>query len=210
MKPIVRFLLRLLFRFRSYGHEGLPNEGPALMVPNHASWLDWLFLGAVLEDDWKFVVSSVTAETSWAHRFVMKNKRTFPIDMDSPYAMRDIAKFLKEGGRLVLFAEGRITTTGSLMKLFEGTGFLLQKSGAKVVTAYLKGAVDTMWVEHQNHRQLFPKVSLHFSEIKTPPKFEEKSGADARQAMTDWLLRDMIQHQFEIEVEHGPDTLRTA
>lgn len=207
MKPIVRFLLRLFFGFRSYGKDRLPSAGPALLVPNHVSWMDWLFLGAVLEDDWKFVVSSVTADLSWAHRWVMRNRRTFPIDMDSPYAMRDIAKFLKGGGRLVLFAEGRITSTGSQMKLFEGTGFLLQKSDATVLTAYLRGAVDTWWVEHNNYRRLFPRVSVHFSEGTKPPAFEEQSSADAREAMTDWLLRRMIQQRFDVEVDYGPKSL---
>ena len=37
----------------------LNTPGPVLLIPNHQSLIDWLFLGVCLEDDWKFVVSSV-------------------------------------------------------------------------------------------------------------------------------------------------------
>jgi acyl-[acyl-carrier-protein]-phospholipid O-acyltransferase/long-chain-fatty-acid--[acyl-carrier-protein] ligase len=64
MKSLLNFLLRLLFRFRAFNTDVLTTPGPVLLVPNHVSWLDWLFLGAVLDDDWKFVVSSVVAQKS--------------------------------------------------------------------------------------------------------------------------------------------------
>ena len=40
----------------------------------------------------------------------------------------------------MLFPEGRLSCTGSLMKLFDGTGFLIFKTRAKVITAYIRGA----------------------------------------------------------------------
>src|SRR3954467_9407172 len=132
MKTLLRLIVRLCFRFRAYNLAVLTTPGPVLLVPNHVSWLDWLFLGGVLDDDWKFVTSSTTAQASWFHRKMMLNRRTFPVDNASPYAVRDMAEHLKAGGRLVLFAEGRITLSGSLMKVYEGTGFLIRQTNAKV------------------------------------------------------------------------------
>ena len=40
--------LRLLFRFRSYNTAALKTAGPVLLIPNHVSWIDWLFLGVLL------------------------------------------------------------------------------------------------------------------------------------------------------------------
>ena len=70
----------------------------------------------------------------------MINRFTFPVDTDSPYAVKRMAEHLQTGGKLVLFPEGRLSRTGEMMKLYEGTGFLLFKTGAKVVTCYLRGA----------------------------------------------------------------------
>jgi len=64
MKFLLRLLARVFFRFRAFNTEVLRTPGPVLLVPNHVSWLDWLFLAAVLDDDWKFVTSSTTAQTS--------------------------------------------------------------------------------------------------------------------------------------------------
>src|SRR5215469_2392771 len=140
MRTFLKFLLRILYGFRSYHESSLRTAGPVLLLPNHVSWWDWMLLAVCLENDWRFVTSSHTAQLSWLHRWIMVNRLTFPIDMNSAYAVKHLAEFLQKGGRLVMFPEGRLSVTGSLMKLFEGTGFLLLKSRARVVTAYLRGA----------------------------------------------------------------------
>src|SRR5215472_9201321 len=133
---VVRWLLRLLYGFRAFNEPVLRAKGPVLLLSNHLSWWDWIFVGVCLEDDWRVVTSSATAKLTWLHRRIMVNRRTFPVHMNSPYAVKHVAEYLRNGGRLVLFPEGRMSTTGSLMKLFEGTGFLVGKTQAKVITAY--------------------------------------------------------------------------
>src|SRR5213593_4437881 len=187
MTALIRFVLRLLFRFRGFNEAVLKTPGPVLLIPNHTSWFDWLLVGACLDADWKFVVSSVSAQTSWLHRKIMLNRRTFPIDTNSPYAVKRMAEFLAGNGRLALFAEGRLSRTGTLMKLFDGTGFLLHKTHAKVITCYLRGAHRLPFSTNRDKKQWFPKVTAHFSDVLTPPKLEQLSTAQARAHMTTWL-----------------------
>src|SRR5208282_4354438 len=85
MKVFLRLLLQALLRFRAYDVNVLKTPGPVLLIPNHLSWIDWLFLWVCLEEDWKFVTSSISAQTSWLHRMVMINHYTLPIDTNSPY-----------------------------------------------------------------------------------------------------------------------------
>jgi acyl-[acyl-carrier-protein]-phospholipid O-acyltransferase / long-chain-fatty-acid--[acyl-carrier-protein] ligase len=206
MRVVLRCIIRLLYGYRAFNEQVLTTRGPVLLIPNHVSWLDWLFVGVCLDGDWKFVTSSVTAQLSWLHRFVMVNRLTFPIDTNSPYAVKRMAEFLEKGGRLVLFAEGRLSTTGSLMKLFDGTGFLLFKTHAKVITCYLRGANRIPWVKHKGWTKWFPKVSAHFSEALTPPTLKEISTTEARKRLTSWLLDQMRLQQFETEMACGPAT----
>ena len=131
MKLLLRWLVRLLYRFRAYNVSALDTPGPVLLLPNHVSWWDWLLIGVCLEEDWRFVTSSTTAELSWLHKRIMINRRTFPVDMNSPFAVKHMAEYLQKGGRLVLFPEGRLSCTGSLMKLFDGTGFLILQDPAQ-------------------------------------------------------------------------------
>lgn len=210
MKSILRLLVRLCFRFRAHNTAALTTPGPVLLVPNHASWLDWLFLAVVLDDDWKFVTSSATAQSNWVLRKVMINRRTFPVDNTSPYAVRDMAEHLKAGGRLVLFAEGRITLSGSLMKVYEGTGFLPRQANARVITCYLRGATRVRFVRHPGWTRWFPRVTAHFSDALTAPACEGLSNAAARTKITTWLRDRMTLQQFETDLEFGPQNLLAA
>ncbi len=210
MKALLRLLVRLCFRFSAYNPEVLSTPGPVLLVPNHVSWLDWLFLAVTLDDDWKFVTSSTTAQSHWILHKVMVNRRTFPVDNSSPYAVRDMAEHLKAGGRLVLFAEGRITLSGSLMKVYDGTGFLIRQTNAKVITCYLRGASRVRFVRHAGWKRWFPRVTAHFSAAQTAPAFENVSNTVARAKITTWLRDRMTLQQFETEMAFGPQNLPAA
>lgn len=210
MKTLLRALVRLLFGFRAFNEEVLKTPGPVLLLPNHVSWLDWLFLLVCTDEDWKCVVSQKTAQTSWLHRKIMINRRTFPIDTDSPYAVKHMAEFLAKGGRLALFPEGRLSRTGTLMKLFDGTGFLLHKTGAKVITCYLRGAHRLPCSPNPNRKKWLPTLSAHFSDVLTPPRVEHLTTSQARALYTNWLRDKMVAQQFETEMQFGPQTLAEA
>ena len=210
MKILLRLLVRWLFRFRAYNEAVLKAPGPVLLIPNHQTLIDWLFVGVCLDEDWRFVVSSVAAQTSWLHRKISINRRTFLIDNTSPYSLRRMAEYLQAGGRLVLFAEGRLSRTGSLMKLFDGTGFLLHKTRAKVITCYLRGVDRQRLTVHRNLKQWFPRITAHFSEVLLPPKLEKVTTSQARNALTNWLRDQMVSQQFVIEMQQGPRTVLAA
>jgi acyl-[acyl-carrier-protein]-phospholipid O-acyltransferase / long-chain-fatty-acid--[acyl-carrier-protein] ligase len=210
MKTILRLLVGWLFKFRAFNEEVLKTPGPVLLLPNHVSWLDWLFLLVCTDEDWKCVVSEKAAQTSWLHRKIMINRRTFPIDPDSPYAVKHMAEFLEKGGRLALFPEGRLSRTGTLMKLFDGTGFLLHKTGAKVITCYLRGAFRLPCSPNPNQKKWFPKITAHFSDVLQPPHVEHMSTSQARTLFTNWLRDKMVEQQFEVEMTFGPQTAAEA
>jgi acyl-[acyl-carrier-protein]-phospholipid O-acyltransferase/long-chain-fatty-acid--[acyl-carrier-protein] ligase len=210
MTAIIRFLLRILFRLRGYNESVLKTPGPVLLIPNHTSWIDWLLVGIFLDPDWKFVVSSTSAQTSWLHRKIMLNRRTFPIDTASPYAVKRMAEYLQTNGRLVLFAEGRLSRTGTLMKLFDGTGFLLNKTNAKVITCYLRGTNRLPYSPNPGLKELFPTITAHFSEVLTPPKLENLSTTQSRAQLTGWLRDRLVNQQFNVEMEFGPADILSA
>ncbi len=207
MKIFLRFFLRCLFGFRAYNEDVLKTPGPVLLLPSHVSWLDWLFLLASLEGGWKCIVSKRTAESSPLHRFIMLNRFTFPIDTDSPYAVKRVAEYLNQGGRLILFPEGRLSQTGTLMKLYDGTGFLLHKTKAKAITCFFRGAQFLPASPNPEHKRWFPKVTTHFSEVLTPPVVEHTTTVKARAIYTNWLWDKMVNQRFDVEMEFGPKTI---
>jgi acyl-[acyl-carrier-protein]-phospholipid O-acyltransferase/long-chain-fatty-acid--[acyl-carrier-protein] ligase len=210
MTAFLRLLLRLCFGFRVYNPSVLKEPGPVLLLANHTSWFDWLLLGVCLDPDWRFVTSSDTAKISWLHRKLMINRRTFPVENNSPYAVRHMAEYLQKGGRMVLFPEGRLSQTGSLMKLFDGTGFLIHRTHARVITAYLRNAEHLPLSPNRGLKQWFPRVSAHFSPVCQTENRQGESTATARARITDWLRDLMVQQRFEVEMQLGPRTLPAA
>jgi acyl-[acyl-carrier-protein]-phospholipid O-acyltransferase / long-chain-fatty-acid--[acyl-carrier-protein] ligase len=210
MKTIFRFLLRALFGFRALNLAALDAPGPVMLLPNHASWFDWLFVAVCIDTQWRIVTSSQAAQISWVHRFIMINRFTFPVDPNSPYAVKRMAEHLRAGGKLVLFPEGRLSRTGALMKLFDGTGFLLFKTEARVVTCYLRGANRLLFSPNPNRKKWFPRVTAHFSEVLTPPALTNTSTMRARQKLTRWLYDTMVRQQFDIELEAAPKNVLAA
>ncbi|HWX22951.1 MAG TPA: AMP-binding protein, partial [Candidatus Binatia bacterium] len=210
IKTFIRWCLRLLYSFRSHNEAVLQTPGPVLLLPNHVSWWDWALIGVCLADDWRFVTSAATAKLSWIHKRIMVNRRTFPVDLNSPYAVKHMAEYLQKGGRLVLFPEGQLSRTGSLMKLFDGTGFLISKTHPKVITACIRGAHRLPFSPSPNRKQWFPRVSVHFSPILVPPDLGHVPVTDARTRLTDWLRDRMVAQKFETEMEFGPATVSEA
>jgi acyl-[acyl-carrier-protein]-phospholipid O-acyltransferase/long-chain-fatty-acid--[acyl-carrier-protein] ligase len=210
MKTVIGILLRVLLGFRAENTAALQTPGPLMLLPNHVSWFDWLFLASCVDTQWRFVTSLETARISWVHRLLMVNRFTFPVEPDSPYAVKRIAEFLQSGGKLVLFPEGRISRTGSLMKLFDGTGFLLFKTRAKVITCYLRGAHRLPFSANPNQKKCFPRVSAHFSDVLTPPRPAEVRTAKARRQLTQWVYDTMVKQQFDVEMAASPDNVLTA
>ncbi len=209
LRRFLRLLLVLLHRFRCHGEEHARVPGPVLLVPNHVSWLDFLMVGACLEEDWRFVTSSVAADRNWAHRLVMRSGRTFPVDAASPYSLKEMAQYLKSGGRLVIFAEGRISDTGSLMKLYEGIGFLLLRTGARVIPCHLHGADRSVWARHRGRKRLLPRLSVHFGEPLSPPA-GGREGSRGREELTAWLRARMIEQQYRARRSQGARTVLEA
>jgi len=160
---LLHLLLRLFFRFRVYQRKVLTAPGPVLLLPNHVFGSTGFFLGVCLDRDWRFVTSSTTAQVSPVHRWLMINRRTFPIDPVSPYAAKHMAEYLQGGGRLVLFPEA-VFRYRQPDEAVDGTGFLLNKTGAKVITAYIRGAhrlPSRATVMTKNGFHVFPSISAN-------------------------------------------------
>ena len=109
--------LRVLFRLEVHGLEHYKKAGKrVILIANHMSYIDALLLAAVLPEKPLFAINSFTAQKWWVKPFLILAK-VFPIDSRSPYALREVIEEAKKGHKVLIFPEGRLTLTGSLMKI---------------------------------------------------------------------------------------------
>ena len=113
-KTLLRTLTRVLFRVDVEGTLP-PQPERLLIIANHESFLDGLLLGLYLPMNPVFVVHTTVARNRW-FRLILSLVDYLAVDPTSPMAMKKVVRLLESGRPVVIFPEGRITTTGSLAR----------------------------------------------------------------------------------------------
>jgi len=199
----VRVLMRLLFRVRLEGEEIHFGRGRLLIVPNHQSFLDGILLGAFLPRIPTFVVHTTVME-AWYFRVGMQFLPHVVVDSTNPMGMKTIVQLIESNTPVVIFPEGRITQTGSLMKIYEGPAFVAAKTGAEVVPIVISGALRTYVSRMPSwyRRQLFPQITLRVMKGEPLPMPEAKTSKLRRRAAADLLRRRMQEALFAARPRH--------
>jgi len=134
-----RFIFKLFLRLEVRGLENLPKEGERTVIaPNHVSLIDGPILHAILPGHAAFAVDTGIAQARWAKPF-LKLIKALTIDPTKPLAARALVNVVKSGQTVVIFPEGRITVTGGLMKVYDGTAMIAEKADAWVVPVRIEG-----------------------------------------------------------------------
>ncbi len=166
MKNFLKWLLRFVFRTRFFGLEKLKFAGPSIIMPNHASFLDAVFLYAYLPKEACFVINTEIAEKiSPVLRWINHIK----IDPLNPYSLKKIITVAKTGQPIVLFPEGRLTMTGGLMKVYNGIGLVAFRSAARIYPVIFLGThlSKVTRIKNMVHSRWLPEVSIFAGEPYT-------------------------------------------
>jgi acyl-[acyl-carrier-protein]-phospholipid O-acyltransferase / long-chain-fatty-acid--[acyl-carrier-protein] ligase len=160
-KQILRLAARLLFRVEVHGHADAFSADRLLIVANHESLIDGLLLALFLPIRATFVVHTTVARSrlnAWLLGFIPH----LLVDSTSPLAIKVICKLVETGTPVVIFPEGRLTVTGSLMKVYDGAAFIAAKTGATVVPTHLDGAGRSYFGRLAGIYPLkvFPKITI--------------------------------------------------
>ncbi|HEV7371771.1 acyl-[ACP]--phospholipid O-acyltransferase [Arenibaculum sp.] len=197
LKGALRLALRTLFRVEVRGLDHVPADGRAIYVANHLSFLDAPMLAAFLPGKPAFAVNTHIAKRWWV-RPALQLVNAVTVDPTSPMATKTLIKVVRGGERLAIFPEGRITTTGSLMKVYEGPGLIADKSDAPIVPIHIEGLQRSKTSRMHGKMRLswFPKVTITVHPPVRPRIEAGLVGARRRQRMGVWLQDLMTEIAF--------------
>jgi 1-acyl-sn-glycerol-3-phosphate acyltransferase len=179
----------VLVRWRATGQGNVPMTGGCLLVSNHVSFLDVVFLGIPLRRPLNYVARSTlfVSILGWFIRSV----GAFPIQREGMGAsgMKETLRRLRAGGIVTLFPEGTRSQDGQLGKLKPGIAVLVQRVGVPVVPAGLAGTFE-IWPRSR----MFPvphPIRIHYGRPIYP---DELAGLET-EAITA-LIRDRMEATF--------------
>src|SRR5436305_558680 len=222
LSDALSIIYRALFRIEVKGLENLHNAGPNVIIAlNHVSFLDAGLAMSLRSRKPVFAIDVGIARLWWVKPF-MRLTRALPLDPMKPMATRTLINAVKAGEALIIFPEGRITVTGSLMKVYDGAALIADKADAEVVPVRIEGLEQTPFSRlsrGQVRRRWFPKVKVTVLEpikLAVDPALKgrarrQAAGAALYGIMSDLVFRTtstdrtVVEAVIEAAYRHAPD-----
>ena len=175
-------LLRLLFGPSLVkGRHHLPREGPYIIAPNHACYLDPFIVAAALPYRVfrnLFVVGAAEYFETPLMRWLARKINLVPVDPDANLvsAIQASALGLQHRKVLILFPEGERSIDGTVKRFKKGAPILAQHLGVPIVPVAIRGAFE-LWPRNRpfNWRALLPFAHRVRMAFGPPMRFEHAS-----------------------------------
>jgi 1-acyl-sn-glycerol-3-phosphate acyltransferase len=180
VRVVLTPILVLFYRTRCIGSDKVPLEGPAIVTPNHFSFLDHFFVAVYLRRKVNFMAKSQLFKRPM--QFIYTHGGVFPVlrGRRDEEAFKTAHAVLERGGLVVMYAEGGRSRTGKLGEAKPGIGRIALETGVPIVPTAISGSSEV-----RNWRRLrFPKVTvqygdpIRFERVEDPTREQAQAAAD--------------------------------
>lgn len=199
---VARFLCQvftlLFFRYRVYGRNQIPADGPFIVAGNHQSFLDPVFMGIGAKRRMLFMARD-TLFRSRLFGGLIRSTNAIPVSRDKADigAIKLVLAQLKEGHGVCLYPEGTRSSDGKITAFKPGFGLLCRRSQAPVVPALVDGAFEC-WPRH--HTLFSPgPVVVWFGKPLSPDEIRTMTN----EQLADWLTHTLRQMQHHCRLKQG-------
>lgn len=174
LRLFVVLVTKVFYSLRVYHRERVPEEGACLIVANHVTLVDWLFLASGTDRPVRFVMYHTYYNMPLAH-FIFRDGGAIPIGSARSHpqileqAFESIHRALNEGEMVIIFPEGKLTTDGEVDAFRRGVERILARDPVPVLPMALKGLWGTRWSKKEGRRFHFrPPVELVVGQMLEP------------------------------------------
>jgi 1-acyl-sn-glycerol-3-phosphate acyltransferase len=173
MRFLVWLLIRSVYRLRMTGIERIPDQGAAIVVCNHVSYVDAMVINAACRRPIRWVMHHTIFKIP-VLSFVFRTAKAIPIapaHEDAAMlerAYESIARELADGQLIGLFPEGKLTADGEMNEFRSGITRILERTPVPVIPLALSGLWRSLFTRNRARlrhlTKLFPKVRLAVGE----------------------------------------------
>ena len=150
MRFLAWLLIHTIHRVTTVDVERIPEEGAAVLVCNHVSYVDAIVILAASPRPIRFVMDHRIFKTPLLG-FIFRTGKAIPIAPahENPWLMEkafvDIAQALHEGELVCIFPEGKLTRTGEMNEFRGGIAKIVARSKVPVIPMALRGLWGSMF-----------------------------------------------------------------
>jgi len=178
MRFVAWIIINTLYRIRTTGLEHIPDDGPAIIVCNHVSFVDGLIIGGSIRRPIRFVTWYRIFDIPLMS-FLFKNAKAIPIASASEdedilrSAFEQIDRELDDGNLVCIFPEGGITRDGEIQAFRTGVEKILERRPVPVIPVGLSGLWGSWFSRLKSGRlrhlpgKLFARVDVRIGEAVT-------------------------------------------
>jgi 1-acyl-sn-glycerol-3-phosphate acyltransferase len=201
VKGVTVMIALTAYRARGIDSQKVPN-GPVILAPNHASFMDHFFTGAFIRRRIQFMAKSQLFKPGIL-TWIFSHGGVFPVrrGLADEETFTTSFKILERGGAIVMYCEGGRSRTGKIGdEARPGIGRLAIESGAPVVPVAILGSNQT-----RNWKRLsFPRVTVRYGDAFRFPLVEQTTREQQQQA-ADYVLERIKELHSELEAsKQGP------
>lgn len=179
MRFIVWLLIHTIYRVEKKHLDFIPNEGAAVLVCNHVSFVDALIIGGCIRRPVRFVMYHKIFGIPVLN-FVFRTAKAIPIAgrKESPEMYHDaferIAENLEAGEVVCIFPEGQITQTGEINEFRKGIEKIIARTPVPIVPMALQGLWGSFFSRYSGRafftlpRKLWARIALVAGEAVAP------------------------------------------
>jgi len=192
---VARILAISLFRIRVYGRKNiLCQDGGALLMSNHQSYLDPIFVSIAIDREIHFLArKSLFARSPFG--CLIKKLNAFPIQIENNYpdisSIKETIRRLKLGNFVLVFPEGTRTLDGKIGKVKPGVGVIGRYSDVPIIPILIEGVYE-IW-PRQNFVPFLPPFKKNVKIVIGKPFFvkniDKNKMADILRSLLAGLVR---------------------
>ncbi|MBH3423576.1 MULTISPECIES: MFS transporter [Pseudomonas] len=185
----MRFMIWLLghsmYRVQHRDLQHIPDEGAALLVCNHVSFVDALLIGGAVRRPIRFVMYYKIYRLPLLN-FIFRTAGTIPIagrheDLEIyDKAFQRISQYLKDGELVCIFPEGKLTADGEINEFKSGVTRILEETPVPVIPMALQGLWGSFFSRDPN-KGIFHRVWSRVTLVAGPPLAVEQATPQALQ-----------------------------
>lgn len=182
-----RVFCMLLFRWRICGANNIPEKGGFILVSNHQSYLDPIFVGGPPKRHLYFLARD-DLFNNWFFGPLLKSVNAIPVKREQAdlSTMKKVISKLKQGYGVCLFPEGERCSNGKIAPFKKGFALLARRAEAAIVPAVVDGAFEC-WPRHKKIFSPGATIVVNYGRPITAQQIKKMSDKDLSERLTNTL-----------------------